>query len=120
MITPKELVGLLPPTFDPDYVDGAVVPYLLSGQYVGERPALPLIDLALSKSGYGLPDGLVSGAQMGGAWLPGGCGRSGPSCGHRGASRIRFGRLAAERPMMPRWTARASPSTGGSRSQRRP
>ena len=30
MITPKELVGLLPPTFDPDYIDGAVVPYLLS------------------------------------------------------------------------------------------
>jgi hypothetical protein len=42
MITPKELVGLLPPTFAPDYVDGAVVPYLLSGQYVEERPALPL------------------------------------------------------------------------------
>jgi hypothetical protein len=55
MITPKELVGLLPPTFDPDYVDGAVVPYLQSGQYVGERPALPLIDLALSKENAAPP-----------------------------------------------------------------
>ena len=48
MITPKELVGLLPPTFDPDYIDGAVVPYLLSSQSIGERPVLPLIDLALN------------------------------------------------------------------------
>lgn len=50
MYTPREeLVGLFPPTFDSDYIDGAVVPYLLSGTYVGERPALPLIDLTLSK-----------------------------------------------------------------------
>jgi hypothetical protein len=28
---PKELVGLLPPTFDPVYVDGAVVPYRSEG-----------------------------------------------------------------------------------------
>lgn len=49
MYTPKELVGLLPPTFDPDYIDGAVMPYILSGTYIGERPALPLIDLTLSK-----------------------------------------------------------------------
>src|SRR5512143_85142 len=49
MYTPRELVGLFPPTFDQDYIDGAVVPYLLSGTYVGERPALPLIDLSLSK-----------------------------------------------------------------------
>src|SRR3954447_18318516 len=55
MITPKELVGLLPPTFDPDYTDGAVVPYLLSSQYAGERPALPLIDLALSKENAAPP-----------------------------------------------------------------
>ena len=55
MITPKELVGLLPPTFDPDYIDGAVVPYLLSSQSVGERPALPLIDLALSKENAAPP-----------------------------------------------------------------
>jgi cytochrome P450 len=55
MITPKELVGLLPPTFDPDYIDGAVVPYLLSSQYAGERPALPLIDLALSKENAAPP-----------------------------------------------------------------
>src|SRR4051812_32634868 len=49
METRIELVGLLPPTFAADYVEGAVVPFFLSGQYVGERPALPLIDLALSK-----------------------------------------------------------------------
>jgi len=55
MITPKELVGLLPPTFDPDYIDGAVVPYLLSSQSIGERPALPLIDLALSKENAAPP-----------------------------------------------------------------
>jgi hypothetical protein len=55
MITPKELVGLLPPTFEPDYIDGAVVPYLLSGQYIGERPALPMIDLALSKENAAPP-----------------------------------------------------------------
>jgi hypothetical protein len=55
MITPNELVGLLPPTFDPDYVDGAVVPYLLSSQYIGERPALPLIDVALSKENAAPP-----------------------------------------------------------------
>jgi cytochrome P450 len=55
MITPKELVGLLPPTFDPDYVDGAVVPYLLSSQSMAERPTLPLIDLALSKENAAPP-----------------------------------------------------------------
>ena len=55
MAMPKELVGLLPPTFDQDYISGAVVPYLLSGQYFGERPALPLIDLALSKENAAPP-----------------------------------------------------------------
>lgn len=55
MITPKELVGLLPPTFDPDYIDGAVVPYLLSSQSIGERPVVPLIDLALSKENAAPP-----------------------------------------------------------------
>jgi hypothetical protein len=35
MITPKEWVGLLPPTFEPDYIERAVVPYLSSGEYVG-------------------------------------------------------------------------------------
>src|SRR5438445_11960578 len=49
MITPRESVGLLPPAFDPDYIEHAVKPYLLSNEYLGERPALPLIDLALSK-----------------------------------------------------------------------
>jgi cytochrome P450 len=42
-------VGLLPPTFGQDYIEGAVRPYLLSGRYVGERPTLPMIDLNLSK-----------------------------------------------------------------------
>src|SRR5690242_5197875 len=55
MITPKELVGLLPPAFESDYIDGAVVPYLLSSQSIGERPVLPLIDLALSKENAAPP-----------------------------------------------------------------
>jgi len=42
-------VGLFPPTFSQDYVEGAVRPFLLSGRYVGERPTLPMIDLELSK-----------------------------------------------------------------------
>lgn len=49
MILPKELAGLLPPAYDPDYVEHAVVPFLLSDQSVGERPSLPMIDVALSK-----------------------------------------------------------------------
>jgi hypothetical protein len=40
---------LLPPTFDPAYVEGAVRPFLLSGAYVGERPLLPMIGLTFSK-----------------------------------------------------------------------
>ncbi|WP_377271621.1 hypothetical protein [Peterkaempfera sp. SMS 1(5)a] len=55
MITPKELVGLLPPTFEPEYIDGAVVPFLLSRQVTAERPALPMIDLALSKENAAPP-----------------------------------------------------------------
>ncbi len=55
MITPKEWVGLLPPTFEPDYIERAVVPYLSSGEYVGERPTLPMIDLALSKENAAPP-----------------------------------------------------------------
>lgn len=55
MITPKELVGLLPPTFEPDYISSAVKPYLLGSQSVAERPALPLIDLALSKENAAPP-----------------------------------------------------------------
>jgi hypothetical protein len=42
-------IGLLPPTFEADYVAGAVEPFLLSGIYLGETPSLPMIDLALSK-----------------------------------------------------------------------
>src|SRR5262245_7501267 len=51
-ITPPEdalPIGLMPPTFDADYVAGAVAPFLLSGSYIGERPSLPMIDLMLSK-----------------------------------------------------------------------
>ncbi|MFF3464615.1 hypothetical protein ACWCQN_23405 [Streptomyces sp. NPDC001984] len=40
MSTPHGWVGLLPPSFDPDYIERAVVPYLSSSEYVGERPAL--------------------------------------------------------------------------------
>ena len=40
---------LLPETFDDDYVQYAVKPFLLSGIYQGERPVLPMIDLTLSK-----------------------------------------------------------------------
>ena len=40
---------LLPPSFDPAYVEGAVRPFLLSGAYVGERPLLPMIGLTFSK-----------------------------------------------------------------------
>ncbi len=42
-------VGLLPATFDVEYVAGAVGPFLLSSSYIGETPSLPMIDLALSK-----------------------------------------------------------------------
>ena len=39
----------MPPTFDPAYVQGAVKPFFLSSIYQGERPLLPMIDLAFSK-----------------------------------------------------------------------
>jgi hypothetical protein len=42
-------VGLLPPSFPPDYVIGAVAPYLMGEEFVGEIPYLPMIDLAFSK-----------------------------------------------------------------------
>jgi len=42
-------VGLLPPTFEAEYVAGVVEPFLLSGIYLGETPSLPMIDLALCK-----------------------------------------------------------------------
>ena len=51
-------VGLMPPTFPPDYVAGSVVPFFLAGSYVGETPSLPMIDLTLSKEG-GLPRAVV-------------------------------------------------------------
>jgi hypothetical protein len=42
-------IGLMPPTFDADYVAGAVAPFMLGGRFTGETPSLPMIDLALSK-----------------------------------------------------------------------
>ena len=42
-------VGLMPPTFDPDYVAGAVAPFMLAARFTGETPSLPMIDLALTK-----------------------------------------------------------------------
>ena len=41
--------GLLPPDFDPAYVEGAVKPYILSENFIGDTPLLPMIDLAFSK-----------------------------------------------------------------------
>src|ERR1700730_5194249 len=40
---------MMPPTFDPAYVQGAVKPFFLSAAYQGERPLLPTIDLTFSK-----------------------------------------------------------------------
>jgi hypothetical protein len=39
----------IPANFDRDYVEHAVIPYYLSSFYQGERPALPMIDVTLSK-----------------------------------------------------------------------
>lgn len=40
---------LMPSTFDPAYVEGAVRPFFLSGSYVSDRPLLPMIGLTFSK-----------------------------------------------------------------------
>ncbi len=40
---------MMPPTFHPAYVQGAVKPFFLSALYQGERPLLPTIDLTFSK-----------------------------------------------------------------------
>lgn len=55
MTTPHAWVGLLPPAFDADYIERAVVPYLSSSEYVSERPALPMIDFSLSKENAAPP-----------------------------------------------------------------
>jgi hypothetical protein len=39
----------IPSNFDRDYVEHAVVPFFLTSIYEGERPALPMIDVTLSK-----------------------------------------------------------------------
>ena len=44
-------VGLMPPSFPPDYVAGSVAPFFMATSYVGETPALPMIDLMLTKQG---------------------------------------------------------------------
>jgi hypothetical protein len=41
--------GILPRRFEADYVAGVVTPFLLSSEFTGETPSLPMIDLALSK-----------------------------------------------------------------------
>ncbi|WP_193540089.1 hypothetical protein [Rhodopila globiformis] len=39
----------IPAHFDPAYVENAVIPFFLTSIYEGERPALPMIDVTLSK-----------------------------------------------------------------------
>jgi hypothetical protein len=39
----------IPPNFDHDYVENAVVPFFLTSLYEGERPMLPMIDVNFSK-----------------------------------------------------------------------
>ena len=39
----------IPTHFDRTYVENAVVPFFLTSVYEGERPALPMIDVTLSK-----------------------------------------------------------------------
>ena len=43
--------GLMPSSFEPAYVQGAVKPFFLSSVYQGDRPVLPMIDLTFSKEG---------------------------------------------------------------------
>ena len=44
-------IGLMPPSFPPDYVAGSIAPFFLAGSYIGETPLLPMIDLSLTKQG---------------------------------------------------------------------
>ena len=39
----------IPSNFDRTYVENAIVPFFLTSIYQGERPALPMIDVALTK-----------------------------------------------------------------------
>ena len=39
----------IPAHFDRTYVENVVVPFLLTSVYEGERPALPMIDVTLTK-----------------------------------------------------------------------
>jgi hypothetical protein len=39
----------IPAHFDRTYVENAVVPFFLTSIYEGERPALPMIDVTLTK-----------------------------------------------------------------------
>jgi hypothetical protein len=43
----------VPPNFDPDYVENAVIPYFLTSFYQGERPMLPMIDVNFRDSTSG-------------------------------------------------------------------
>ncbi|HET6185006.1 MAG TPA: hypothetical protein VFA03_15625 [Acetobacteraceae bacterium] len=46
----------LPSNFDPEYVQNAVIPFFLTSIFEGERPALPMIGLALTKENALPPD----------------------------------------------------------------
>src|SRR5687768_18211509 len=39
----------IPSNFDGDYVEHAIIPFFLTSIYEGERPALPMIDVTLTK-----------------------------------------------------------------------
>src|SRR6476659_3660728 len=48
-------INLIPATFDPDYVENVVAPYILSNRYTGDQPVLPMIDLVFGKAGQRWP-----------------------------------------------------------------
>lgn len=47
--TDEHAVNLLPPYFDPDYVEHVVKPFMSASIITGERPSLPMIDTTLTK-----------------------------------------------------------------------
>jgi len=50
----------IPTNFNRDYVEHAVIPFFLTSIYEGERPALPMIDVTLTKENA-LPFDSISG-----------------------------------------------------------
>src|SRR5438445_7288352 len=69
-------VGLMPPTFPPDYVAGSVAPFFLAGSYIGETPSLPDDRYHLDQGG-GLPRSVVGPAVRSLDPEPGGRGHHG-------------------------------------------